>query len=203
MWVLRGLYGCCCYRVYGPPFFQEDLSHEMCPHKPEFPFIRVPVMRGWLYQLVRLVRAAAGYTPVKMLEQVGNMRRLRSVRKMAAHRVRRSLPSSCSADRPTLSKLMLTRVQILPEFFLWLFIWNRAKDRWEERHQWRRKMRKGRLIGRRREMKLEKRRWVYESQLHAYLCGFSSVPSACLESGNLTRILHIHIYTTNYTKSLI
>ena len=28
---------------------QEDLSHEMCPHKPEFPFIRVPIKRGVLY----------------------------------------------------------------------------------------------------------------------------------------------------------
>ena len=28
---------------------QEDLSHEMCPHKPEFPFIRVPIKRGLLY----------------------------------------------------------------------------------------------------------------------------------------------------------
>ena len=26
---------------------QEDLSHEMCPHKPEFPFIRVPIKRDY------------------------------------------------------------------------------------------------------------------------------------------------------------
>ena len=25
---------------------QEYLSHEMCPHKQEFPFIRVPITRG-------------------------------------------------------------------------------------------------------------------------------------------------------------
>ena len=25
---------------------QEDLPHEMCPHKPEFPFIRVPITQG-------------------------------------------------------------------------------------------------------------------------------------------------------------
>ena len=28
---------------------QEDLSHKMCPYKPEFPFIRVPIKRGLLY----------------------------------------------------------------------------------------------------------------------------------------------------------
>ena len=27
---------------------QEDLSNEMCPHKREFPFIRVPIKRGLL-----------------------------------------------------------------------------------------------------------------------------------------------------------
>ena len=36
-----------CYPVLSDQInMQEDLSHEMCPHKMEFLFIRVPIKRG-------------------------------------------------------------------------------------------------------------------------------------------------------------
>ena len=47
---------------------QEDLSHEMCPHKPEFPFIRVAITRGRLYHLLKPGRNETPTTKLKHYE---------------------------------------------------------------------------------------------------------------------------------------